>query len=926
MSHVPTFEPQVKSWVGLTESEAARRFQTYGPNLLPSSHETTFLSIVAGTLTEPMILLLVATGILYFAIGDLREAIAIIVSILVVIGISVAQRHRTERTLEALRDLTSPRALVVREGDTRRVPALEVVPGDVIILNEGDRVPADGHVVESALLALDESLLTGESLPVQKHSMAKSDAAEVYSGTLVVRGHGIAVVFATGAQSEIGKIGGKLGSVITESTRLEKETAKLVRTFGIASLLVCIFVAALYGFVRGDWTKGLISSLALAISMVPEEFPVVLTIFLAIGAWRISQKKVLTRRFPAIEMLGAATVICVDKTGTLTENRMAVQELFGVRRGNVRSTADILRIAALASERNTADPVDKAVMAATASADSPGRLVREYPLSPDCMIMAKAYETEPEHFLVAAKGAPEEIIATSKLQVTPARTEIDSALRRMTDSGLRVIAVAMGTLARGELPAEKRSLQFEVLGLIGFADPIRATVPGAVAELTGAGIRVVMITGDYPRTAKSIAEQAGLPNSSHVVSGDVVERMDQKSLASLVKNCNVFARVRPDQKLRLIEALKANNDVVAMTGDGVNDAPALKSAHIGIAMGARGSDVAREAAALVLADDDFPAIVEAVKLGRRIYDNLIKAVRYIFAVHVPIAGLAVLPVLFGWPILLMPLHIVFLELIVDPACSLAFEAEPEEAEIMRRRPRAQKARLFGWPTVTLGLLQGLGLFIFVLGAFVLAMRWGHTATDARAVAFATLVVGNLTFIWTNRSATKTVLETVKHRNSALWTVTVGTMVALLAIVYMPGIRAVFEFSILHPIDWLVALGLGAVSVTWFEVLKLLRRKRTDQASASSNGATNLKRIAVLALGWLFIFFGIAGLFLPVLQGILLLLIGLLILAKEYRWARRLIQRVRTRFPKLDQWLGRAQLKTGKLLGGETKASQRTKRT
>ena len=780
-----------------------------------------------------MILLLVSTGVVYLLIGDLREAIAILASIVVVIGISIIQRQRTEHTLEALRDLTSPRALVIRAEGTFRIPAREVVPGDIIVLNEGDRVPADGHVVESVLLALDESLLTGESFPVEKMSPIETDridppapAGMVYSGTLIIRGHGIAIVTATGAQSEIGKIGGHLTSVNTESTKLERETTRLVRIFGITSLFVCVFVAGMYGLLRGDWTKGVISSLALAISMVPEEFPVVLTIFLALGAWRISQKKVLTRRFPAIEMLGAATVICVDKTGTLTKNRMAVQEVYVAPRPNRKSwRAEVLRIAACASEQNTADPVDNAVIAATPSNDVQGRLLREYPLSSDCMLVAKAYVDARDTVLVAAKGAPEHVFRLSVLSPL-AQEQIESALKRMTDGGMRVIAVAKGEVKRGELPDDKHQLKLEIVGLIGFADPIRATVPAAVAELAAAGIRVLMITGDYPGTARAVAAQAGLVNADHVVTGDVVERLDQESLAPLVRVCNVFARIRPEQKLRLIEALKANKDVVAMTGDGVNDAPALKSAHIGIAMGARGSDVAREAAALVLADDDFPAIVDAVRLGRRIYDNLTKAVRYIFAAHVPIAGMAVLPVLFGWPILLLPLHIVFFELIVDPACSIAFEAESEEPGLMRRKPRPEHSRLFSRSTIKLGLLQGLGLFFVVLAAFVFAVRWQQLPEDARAIAFTALVAGNLALIWANRSTVRTVLETASTPNTALWVVTLGSTATLLAIIYLRDLRAIFQFSFLHPNDLLVAFSLGAVSITWFEVLKLARRRRS----------------------------------------------------------------------------------------------------
>ncbi len=399
----------------------------------------------------------------------------------------------------------------------------------------------------------------------------------------------------------------------------------------------------------------------------------------------------------------------------------------------------------------------------------------------------------------------------------------------MTSKGMRVIAVAKGAAQNGVLPKEKRHLQLEVLGLIGLADPIRSTVPGAVAELASAGVRVVMITGDYPGTATAIATQAGLVNPARVITGETLERLDAPGLQAMVRDCNVFARVRPEQKLRLVEAFKANQEVVAMTGDGVNDAPALKAAHIGIAMGARGSDVAREAAALVLADDDFPAIVDAVRLGRRIYDNLSNAVRYVFAVHVPIAGMAVLPVIFNWPILLMPLHIVFFELIVDPACSIAFEAEGEEPGIMRRKPRPEGARLFSRSTITLGLLQGMGVFITVLVAFLFAMRRGQAPEHARAIAFTALVAGNLALIWANRSALRTAFEKGRVQNTALWLVTLGTMATLLAVLYVPGIRTVFEFSVLHPKDLLLSFAVGSISITWFEVLKLVGRRRGNQA-------------------------------------------------------------------------------------------------
>ena len=835
-------EPAAQRWRGLTDSAAQERLRQYGPNVLPSIRKVTLFSIAFATLKEPMLLLLLSTGVVYLLIGDIREAIAILASIFLVIGISVVQKQRTERTLEALRDLTSPRALVVRAESTRRIPAREVVRDDIVVLNEGDRVPADGKVIENVLLALDESLLTGESVPVQKEAVADLDSTQketarsrVYSGSLVVRGHGIALVTATGAQTEIGKIGRDLGRLKTESSKLEKETTKLVRVFGLISLLVCALVTIAYGLLRGDWAKGVLSALALAISMVPEEFPLVLTIFMALGAWRISRKKVLTRRFPAIEMLGAATVICVDKTGTLTENRMTVQEVFAYASEGGTATRDqVLRVATLASDENTLDPVDKAIHAATNLREKPGGLVREYPLSSDCMLMAKAYTESAHSTVLAAKGAPEEILKLTAM--TPAaRKGVESELKRLTEAGERVIAVARGRVSPPEsLPEDKSHLRLELVGLIGLADPIRATVPQAISELAQAGVRAVMITGDYPGTARAIAAQAGMHNSDQAIIGETLEHMDEDALRSTVRDCNVFARVRPEQKLRLVEALKANGEVVAMTGDGVNDAPALKAAHIGIAMGARGSDVAREAAALVLADDDFPAIVSAVRLGRRIYDNLAKAVRFVFAVHVPVAGMAVLPVVFNWPLLLMPLHIVFIELIIDPACSMAFEAEPAEPGIMQRRPRARDARLFDRSTVVLGLLQGSGLLLAVLMTFVFSMRSGHTSDDARAIAFTTLVVGNLALIWANRSAVKTVLESRENRNPALWLVTLGTMTTLFAVLYVPYLRILFQFSVLHLNDLAVALVLGSVSITWFEVLKLVRRARGQPASRMPN--------------------------------------------------------------------------------------------
>ncbi len=816
---------------GLSEAAAAERLRRDGPNELPAGKPRSNFAIARDVLREPMFLLLLATGFFYLILGDLEEAIALMVAIFVVIGITLYQEQKTERTLQALRDLSSPRALVVRDGERKRIPGREVVAGDVLVLSEGDRVAADALVVSTINLTIDESLLTGESAPVRKAVWdgvsplgrpGGDSLPAVFSGTLVVQGSGIAVVQATGDKTEIGRLGRSLENIQTRSTNLELETRSLVRLFAIAGFFLCVLTAAVHGLTRGSFLQGALAGLALAISMVPEEFPVVLTVFLALGAWRISKKRVLTRRVAAIEMLGSATVLCVDKTGTLTMNRMAVSEVseaYGHERGA------ILTSAMLASSDNPADPMEKALHAAAKefrndSSRTPPRFVREYPLNSELLAMSRVIDAgDQAHYDVFAKGAPESI---ARLCRTPVN-EIASGATVMARRGLRVLGVARARAAKKELPESQQEFQFEFLGLVGLEDPVRAAVPAAIRECYTAGIRVVMITGDYPATAHSIARQIGLQNPDESLTGRELEEIPAEQLQVRVRAINVFARVLPEQKLRLVEALKANGEVVAMTGDGVNDAPALKAAHIGIAMGGRGTDVAREAAALVLLDDDFSSIVEAVRLGRRIYDNLRKAMTYIFAIHVPIAGMSLLPVAFRLPLVLMPLHIVFLELVIDPACSVAFESEPEHPAIMQRPPRNPKARMFDKRTIALAVIQGLWLFLFTLGAFLISLYRGQDESDARAISFTTLVFGNLTLIWANRSRTRTILEMVRSRNTPLWTVTAGALLLLAAVLYIPSARDVFQFSLLHIEDIAVSAALALLSVTWIEVMKLRRR-------------------------------------------------------------------------------------------------------
>src|SRR5579859_3981083 len=722
--------PESSTARGLSQAEAHRRLTQDGPNELPSRRSRGLLHTAVGVLREPMILLLVVAGAVYLVLGDREEALLLLGSIGLIVGIELYQEQKTEHALEALRDLSSPRALVVRDGEQRRIPAREVVRDDVLVLSEGDRVAADGVLLSGSNVAADESLLTGESVAVRKaaRTFTATDASEpegarpggddlpyVYSGSLITSGQGLARVVATGAATEMGRIGVALQTLGVDRTRLQTETDRVVRLLAIVAVALCVVVIVGYGLARGSLIDGVLAGISLAMALIPEEFPVVLTVFLALGAWRIARTHVLTRRVPAIEALGAATVLCVDKTGTLTQNRMSVARLAvpgAVRELDGQSLPStfqhLLEVGVLASQIDPFDPMERAITevqmhqspSASGQAASSRVLVHAYPLTDRLLAVAHVWNMPGEPgYVVAAKGAPEAIAELCRLDEA-ARSQVAADVQSMASAGLRVLGVANAIVDTSiALPADSAGFPFAFVGLIGLADPIRPTVPAAVAECYRAGIRVVMLTGDYPLTAQNIARQVGLRPIEPVITGPEIDGLDDTVLEEHARRASIFARVRPEQKLRLVRALQARGEIVAMTGDGVNDAPALKAAQIGIAMGERGTDVAREAAALVLLDDDFTSIVRAVRLGRRIFDNLRKAMSFLLAVHVPIAGLSVVPVLLGWPLILLPVHIVFLELIIDPACSIVFESEPEARDVMRRPPRAVNEPLFDRGTV-----------------------------------------------------------------------------------------------------------------------------------------------------------------------------------------------------------------------------------
>ncbi len=873
---VATFDPNTA--IGLSEQNAIARLKDDGYNELPSAQSRNLLSIAWNSIQDPIFLLLVGGGIIYWILGDLQEALILIGFVFFITGISLYQEGKTEHALEALRDLSSPRALVIRDGERKRIAGREVVRGDFIVLAEGDRVSADAIVLFCSNLSTDESLLTGESLPVRKVversrnnlsvdsvKMARPGGDElpfVYSGTLVVQGQGIAQVKAIGAQTEMGKIGKALQKIKPETTPLQQEMNRLVsRLFGIA-LSLCVAIVVIYGFTTGDWLKGVLAGITLAMAILPNEFPVVVTVFLALGAWRISQNHVLARRASAVETVGSATVLCVDKTGTLTLNQMAVQQLLAYNQAENPQPYDLglhssealpeavhplVEFCILASQRDPFDPMEKAFkqlgdryLAHTEHLHSDWKLLREYPLSPHLLAMSHVWESADDKlYEVAAKGAPEAI--ADLCHFTPQQQKIMAAqVSAMASQGLRVLGVAKASIVGApppflpphpslnpnHLPEKQHDFPFEFIGLVGLSDPVRPTVAAAIQECHTAGIRVVMITGDYPETAQTIARQVGLMQMGAIITGAELDGMSDAELEQRIQSTNIFARAVPEHKLRLVNALKAKGEVVAMTGDGVNDAPALKAAQIGIAMGERGTDVARESAALVLLDDDFSSIVQAVKLGRRIFDNLRKAMSYLIAIHIPIAGMSLIPVLFKLPLVLLPVHVAFLHLIIDPACSIVLEAEPAEATVMQRPPRNPKEPLFGKKTLGLAVLQGGGILAIVLAIFAIALYRKQGEFEARALTFTTLILANLGLILSEGSTSHLSFKILKSPNPALWWVIGGGLLFLGLVLYVPFLRHLFSFSLLSAIDLAICLGGGLISLLWFELLKQTTKIRS----------------------------------------------------------------------------------------------------
>lgn len=824
--------------LGLTSAEARRRFTQEGPNEPASPPRFGRLRIIAEVVREPLILLLLAAGTIYALLGEPQDSVLLFASDVVIIAISFYQGAQAENALRALQSLSNPEARVFRDGHPAQIPMREVVRGDWVVLGEGTRVPADGWVREATELAIDESVLTGESVPVAKSlwdgtmpwARPGGDGQPcVYAQTLVVRGQGIAEIRATGGQTESGQIAESLVLLERETPILQRQTRALVLSISVLAIALSVTVVILVGLATGNWLDGLLAGIALTIALLPEEIPIVLTVYTALGARRLSQRNTLARRLAAIPTLGAVTVLCSDKTGTVTEGRMGVALLVTHLEGNPEPSEesaavhDLLTVAAFASDPMAPDSMETAILERAGALgvrypETEAALRHRYPLTRDRLFVAQAWKTAPEHLEVSAKGAPEAILSLCRMSDEDRASWRDRA-NSMAATGLRVLGAGRASVAGQALPTEPENLEFRFMGLIGLADPVRPGVPGAIRECRGAGIRVVLVTGDHPGTAQSIAEAAGIEHSSTVVTGPETERMDEATFAEMAGTVNVFARFRPDQKLRLVNALQRQGEVVGMTGDGVNDAPALKAASIGIAMGLRGTDVAREAASLVILDDSFPTIVEAVRIGRRIYANIRKAIGYLLAVHVVIAGMAFLPAALGLPLVILPAEIVFLQFIIDPTSALSFEAEPEEPGLMTSPPRSALEPVVDRRVIGFSLLQGASGLIATFAMYGAALGGGIGTSQARSLAFGTLVVANLSLILVNRSRTVRFPASLRIPNPVLWIVLAAALTIMGTALYWSPVSQLFGYSP-PPLVWAVlAFLVAAASTLWVEAIK-----------------------------------------------------------------------------------------------------------
>ena len=820
---------------GLNSEQVNLSREKFGRNKLDYKQESIFLDVLLRIVKEPMTILLLVASTIYFISGETGNGIFMVVAILFIASISLYQDSRSKNALEKLKDLSQPHCKVIRNGILIEIKSEELVVGDFLLVEEGTSITADGTIVQSNDFSVNESILTGESLAVFKDK-DKEDRF-IYSGTIVASGLAIAEITAIGNETKLGKIGKSLESISEEKTPLEIQVSSFVKWMAIVGAIVFVLVWVINYWQSKHILNSLLQSLTLAMSILPEEIPVAFTTFMALGAWRLMKLGIVVKQTKTVETLGSATVICTDKTGTITENKMSLAKLFVLKSNKIvspesalnDSDKELIELSMWASEPIPFDPMEVALHQAykdlKQNDERPHyKLVYEYPLGGKPPMMTHIFSNKNGDKIIAAKGAPEALIKVSNLNETEIQ-QIHSAIELLATEGYRVLGVGVSNFEGEDYPAQQQDFPFEFKGIVAFYDPPKKNIQRVMEDFYTAGIKVKIITGDNAATTASIAKQIGFKDYDKTISGDELMALSEKELQARVMDTAIFTRMFPEAKLKIINALKSNNQIVAMTGDGVNDGPALKASHIGIAMGSKGTEIAKQAASLILLEDDLSKMVDAVAMGRKIYTNLKKAIQYIISIHIPIILTVFIPLALGWiyPNIFSPIHIIFLELIMGPTCSIIYENEPMEPNTMSKKPKPLSTTFFNLKELSVSIIQGLFITVGTLSIYQFAVVSGYNEAITRTMVFTVLITANIFLTLINRSFYYSILTTLKYKNNMVLLIVFITIALVALILYVNPLTAFFEFERLNLNQLLTSISIGFISVIWFEIVKIIKR-------------------------------------------------------------------------------------------------------
>lgn len=823
---------------GLDSGQVHLSREKFGENKLNYKKENSFLDVLLRIVKEPMTILLLVASIIYFASGETGNGIFMAVAILFIASISLYQDSRSKNALEKLKSLSQPACKVIRNGETTEIKSEELVVGDCLLVEEGTSITADGTIIHSNDFSVNESILTGESLAVFKDQF-KEDSA-IYAGTVVASGLAIAEITAIGNETKLGKIGKSLESINEEKTPLEIQVSNFVKWMAISGAIIFVIVWIINYWESHNVLTSLLQSLTLAMSILPEEIPVAFTTFMALGAWRLMKMGIVVKQTKTVETLGSATVICTDKTGTITENKMSLAKLYDLKSNKIaspeeelsNSQKELIELAMWASEPIPFDPMEVALHQAYTALEQKDqrpafKLIHEYPLGGKPPMMTHIFSDGIGNKIIAAKGAPEALMSVSVL-TEPEKEQIHSAIALLASEGYRVLGVGVSHFVGVNYPAKQQDLPFQLKGIVAFYDPPKKNIKRVLEDFYRAGIHVKIITGDNAATTASIAKQIGFKEYDKTISGDELMALSDQELKNRVMHTAIFTRMFPEAKLRIINALKSNKQIVAMTGDGVNDGPALKASHIGIAMGKKGTEIAKQAASLILLEDDLSKMVDAIAMGRKIYTNLKKAIQYIISIHIPIILTVFIPLALGWvyPNIFSPIHIIFFELIMGPTCSIIYENEPMEANTMSQQPKPLSTTFFNLKELAVSIIQGLALTLGALYAYKLAVGNGYSEALTRTMVFTVLITANIFLTLINRSFYYSILTTFRYKNNLVLYIILITITIVGLILYIKPLAVFFEFVRMNLSQLFMCITIGFVSVTWFEVVKMIKRART----------------------------------------------------------------------------------------------------